>query len=247
MNKLKAFTVLLAILLCGCVTIYNSATQKKEFLLFDTKSEVALGKTLSKQIEIKYKILTDDELNGRLQKIGKNVSSVSDRTDLEYHFFVIDDDQLNAFAMPGGFIYINRAVLEKADDDELACVVGHEIGHIAARHNIKKLQSVLGYQLLIKVAFGRSSADLISSIDTVFNIISLGYSREDEKLADRLGMKYAWKAKYNPEGMISFFYKLKSESKKLGPHFNLVFLSSHPPVEERIKNAKQEITLLKNE
>jgi len=244
MKRVKLFLILIIFYLCGCVTVYNPATQKNEFIIFDTESEVALGKSLSKQIEIRYKIFDDKELNDRLQRISTDVSNMSDRRDLEYHFFVIDDDQLNAFALPGGFIYVNKAVLEEATDNELACVLGHEIAHIAARHSIKKLQAALGYQILINIAFRKSSADLINSVDIIFNIVSLGYSREDERLADKLGVKYAWEAKYNPEGMISFLYKLKDESNRTGPHFNLVFLSSHPPIDERIKNIKQEIKLL---
>ena len=243
-SKIKIFLVLIVIFLCGCATIYNPATQKKEFIIFDTKTEVSLGKSFSKQIEKEFKLLNDEVLNDRLEIIGKNVSTVSDRQDLEYHFFIVDDDQLNAFALPGGFIYVNKGVLDISTDDELACVLGHEIGHVAAKHSMKKLQAVLGYQILINIAFRKSSTDLINSIDIIFNIVSLGYSRKDERLADKLGVKYAWKAGYNPEGMITFFYKLRNEAKKLGPHFNLLFLSSHPPIEERIKNVKKEIGLL---
>jgi len=245
--KIKISLILTIGFLYGCATVYNPATQKKEFIIFDTKTEVSLGKSFNKQIEKEYELLDDEILNNRLQEIGNRVSGVSDRQDLKYHFFIVADDQLNAFALPGGFIYINKAVLDIATDDELACVLGHEIGHVAAKHSMKKLQAVLGYQILINTAFNKSSVDLIKSIDIVFNIVSLGYSREDERLADKLGVKYARKAGYNPEAMISFFYKLRDEAKKASPHFNLVFLSSHPPIEERIKNVKQEIFLFNND
>ena len=102
----------------------------------------------------------------------------------------------------------------------------------------------MGYQLLIGIALGLSNRqDIAQASDIVFNLINLGYSRKDEFLADRLGIKYTRRAGFNPYGMISFFEKLKKEARVQGPNFNLVFLSSHPPIEERIKKAENEISL----
>lgn len=246
--KLQAILVIICIaVLSGCATVYNPATQKNEFIIFSTQEEIAIGNSLSQQINAEYELLDDNLLHNRVQEIGNNVAIVSDRPDLEYHFFVIDDNELNAFALPGGFIYVNKGVLDQATDSELAGVLGHEIGHVAARHSVKKLQTALGYQFLMSLAFGKSSANTIDALNVVFNVVSQGYSREDERLADRLGIKYMHNAGYDPNAVVSFFEKLKLNADKAGPHFNLVFLSSHPAIEERIKNAKDEIAKLNSE
>jgi len=232
-------------LLSGCASIYNPATQRNEFILIDTGNEISLGNAMSKQINSESKISNDAAWNERLNRAGQRVAQASDRNDLKYQFFVVEDDDLNAFALPGGFVYVHSAVLKEANDDELACVLAHEIGHIAARHSVKRLQVVLGYQIVMSLAFSKSSSvDLHKAINVVFNVVSLGYSREDERLADRLAIKYAYKSNYKPEAMISFFNKLKAQSNQRKESYNLVFLSSHPPIDERINNVKKEISLL---
>ena len=247
-NRLKISSLFLSIIsifiLSGCVTIYNPATQQKEILFIDTKSEVGLGKDMDSNIETKLKILEDPRMQNRLVDIGARLAKRSDRQDLDYHFRIVKDKELNAFAIPGGFIYVNSGLMDIASDDELACVLAHEIGHVAARHSVKKLQAVLGYQLIAGIILGASGNQAMSqAIDVVFNVASMGYSRKDELLADRLAVKYAKKAGFNPYGMITFFEKLKQEAQKKGPDLNLAFLSSHPPIEERIKQAKNEIAL----
>ena len=229
----------------GCTTIYNPATQKNETIFIDTEGEVALGRSMAGEVKQEFKIIDDSQDNYRLDSIGQKVAANSDRRDLDYHFSIIKDDELNAFALPGGFIYVNSAITKTATNDELACVLAHEIGHVAARHSVKRIQAVLGYQIIMSIAMGLSGATNVSrAVDVVFNVTTLGYSRADENLADRLAVKYAKHAGFNPNGMLSFFEKLKKEAEKRGPRFNLVFLSSHPPIEERIKNIKNEIVKL---
>lgn len=243
LNKIISFFIL--ILLSGCVTIYNPATQKKETLLINTENEIALGRDLDSQMQKKLKILKDPVMQYRLDYIGSKVASVSDRLDLIYYFRVVKDKQFNAFAIPGGFIYVNSGLMNNATDEELACVLAHEIGHIAARHSVKKLQATLGYQIILSIALGVSGKQEIErAADIVFNLASLGYNRQDELLADKLAVKYAKRAGFNPYGMVTFFEKLKKEAQEKGANFNLVFLSSHPPIEERIKNVEKEIALI---
>ncbi|MFH1655512.1 MAG: M48 family metallopeptidase [Candidatus Omnitrophota bacterium] len=247
MIKKKIIYIFIILFLTGCATVYNPATQRQEFVLIGTKNEVSLGKSLSGQINRDNEISSDPFLNERLKGIGQEIAMASDRDELEYHFFIIENDDLNAFALPGGYIYVHKAVLNEASDDELACVLAHEIGHVAARHSAKRLETVLGYQIVMSLAFGKSSSvDLYRAINVVFNVVSLGYSREDERLADRLAVKYSYKAGYDPQAMVSFFNKLKLQAGKRGQDYNLVFLSSHPPIEERIDNVKNEIERLKN-
>jgi len=227
--------------LSACTTIYNPATGQQETLLIDTQAEVSLGKDMDKQIRSQMELLHDPLMQARLERIGKRVSGASDRQDLAYTFNIIKEKEFNAFAVPGGNIYVNSGLIQAANDDELAAVLGHEVGHIAARHSVKRLQAVLGYQLIAGVALGASGQDqLLQAVDVIFNVIVLGYSRKDEFLADKLGVKYSRAAGFNPQGMVTFFRKLQKAG---GNVPNLVFLSSHPPLEERIRQVEAEIAV----
>lgn len=232
----------MALSLSGCATVYNPATERKELVFIDTKSEVALGKLINSNISRDYKISQDPQPNKRVAEIGKKIVEVCDRKDLEYRFFVVDGKELNAFSVPGGYVYVNTGLLAKANDDELAGVMAHEIGHVVARHAVKHLQAALGFDIVMGIAFNKSSAvELYRGINIVYNLISLGYSREDERQADKLGLIYAFKSKYNPRGMLTFFSKLKEEEKQGGTVNIPVFLRSHPALQERIKNIQAEI------
>ena len=232
------FLVFIFFFFSGCVTIDNPATGRRETLLIDTASEVSLGSDLDEGVRQKLKLYSDQAMQARLNSIGNRIARVCDRQDLSYHFRIIDDDSLNAFALPGGFVYVHKAVMQEASDDELAGVLGHEIGHVAARHSVKRLQADLGYQLLIGIALGATGKQYVGDcLGVVFDTVNLGYSRKDEYLADRLAVRYEKRAGFNPWGMVSFLEKLEKE----GGGSKLVFLSSHPPIKERIEKVKEEI------
>lgn len=244
-NKLQKNSLLLFVLILflnGCTTFYNPATERRETILINTQDEIALGKDVDAQIKKQLKILKNPLMQQRLDNLGHRVAVLSDRQDITYHFNIVNDRELNAFAVPGGFVYVNKGLMDISTDDELACVLGHEIGHLAARHSVKRIQAQLGYQILISIVLGASgNKPIVEATDIVFNLVNLGYSRQDEFLADKLAVKYAKRAGYNPSAMITFFKKLKKEADKKGKGFNLVFLSSHPPIEERIKRVEDEI------
>lgn len=230
------------LLLSGCASVYNPATERRELVFIDTGSEVALGKSLDRKIRQEHKVVTDPAENQRVNNIGKKISAVCDRSDLQYRFYVLEDRELNAFSIPGGFVYVNTGLLKKADDNELAGVIAHEIAHVVARHSVKHLQAALGFNILMSVAFNKSDAvDLYRAVNVVYNLVSLGYSREDERQADKLTVRYTFKAGYDTNGMLSFFSKIKEEEKENGVGNIPVFLRSHPAVEERIVNIKKEI------
>ncbi|MBM3243346.1 MAG: peptidase M48 [Candidatus Omnitrophica bacterium] len=241
--KKPIYLLFFSLLLSGCATTYNPATARHELILIDTGSEIALGEDIGRQLRRDLIILNDYNMQSRLNSIGKRVAGFSDRQDLSYSFSIVKDDQYNAFAVPGGFIYVNSGLIKEATDDELACVLAHEIGHIAARHSVKRLQANLGYQLISSIALGKSSPAAVSQAAGItYNIIALGFSRQDEFLADKLAVKYAKAAGYDPYGMVTFFKKLEG-NKKSG--LDLVFLSSHPPIKDRIENVENEINLSK--
>lgn len=242
-NTVFAILIFAAFFLSGCTTIYNSATGQRETLFIDTQTEVSLGKDMDKQIRSEMKLLNNPRMRERLERIGNRIAAVSDRQDIVCHFNIVKEKEFNAFAIPGGNVYLNSGLIEAANDDELAAVIGHEVGHIAARHSVKRLQAILGYQLITLIALGASAQQqVLQAVDIVFNVMVSGYSRKDEYLADKLGVKYTKAAGFNPYGMVGFFQKLKKEGKNTG--FNLVFLSSHPPIDDRIKQAAKEIAAL---
>ncbi|MFA5356178.1 MAG: M48 family metallopeptidase [Candidatus Omnitrophota bacterium] len=232
----------LVFLLSGCVTIYNPATQKTETLLINTESEVALGRDMDKEISRKLKIMSDPQRQARLDNISARIAAASDRQDLTYHFKVIDDKEFNAFAAPGGFIYVNKGLMDSATDDELACVLAHEVGHVAARHSVKQMQAGLGYQLIMAIVLGVSGQEtIVRATNIIYNLGSLGYSREDELFADKLAVRYAKRAGFNPYGMVTFFKKMQVEAKKKGGVLNIEIFSSHPDMAKRIEYTKKEI------
>ncbi len=237
---LTLFFVLL--LLYGCATVYNPATGQKEIIFVTTPAEVALGNTISLQISNEFTFNKNQEKNDRLNRIGEKIANVSDRKDLTYKFYVIEDKALNAFTTPGGYVYVNSGVMDKSTDDELACVVGHEVGHVALRHIAKKLQAQLGYDILMNIAARKSGIEEIQTAASIsYNLMMLGYSREDEVSSDKLGARYAYKAGFDPYAMISFLEKLKNESDE---NLGVVFLRSHPYVSQRIKILSKEIPLI---
>lgn len=243
--KTVAFFLIISIfLLSECAAEYNLATKEEEHLFFSTASEVKLGRSLVQKIEQEYKICQDEKLQERVDQIGKRLITVCDRKDITYHFTVLDDEKVNAFALPGGYIYINKGLIEKTvSDDEIAAVLAHEIGHIVARHSIKRLQASLGYNLLSILALAATKdARFKRGADVAFSQIMLGYSREDEFLADRMSVKYMRDSGYAPQAVIALLEKLKKIEKEapLKP-LRLSLSKTHPYLPERIAAVKQEI------
>ena len=226
----------------GCSTEYNIATDKEEAFYYSTDKEVHLGESIAKAVDEKYKSVGDPLVQKRVEDIGKKIVSVSDRKDISYHFKVLDDEEINAVSLPGGFVYINKGLVDKvANDDELAGVLAHEVGHIAARHSIKKLQAMMGYNLLRVLAVAiPQGGEVGSAADIAFIEIMLGYAREDELLADQLAARYAKLAGYDPHGMITFLQKLQ-ETDRRKPLQPKTYFKTHPYVPDRIRVVKQEL------
>jgi len=231
------FTVLL-----GCATEYNITTRREEFIYYDTEKEIKIGRSIIREIEKSYRLLDDPLLKQRITSVGKKLVDVCDRKDLDYQFYILDEDEVNAFALPGGFIFCFRGLLEKIDNDnQLACVLGHEIGHIVARHSIKKLQAQMGYTLIRIISSAiPETAQIGRGMDIAFEQILSGFSREDELLADRLGVKYAKRAGFSPHSMIEFLEKLHRIELKKPPRVKS-YIKTHPYIPDRIRVVKEEI------
>jgi len=251
LKELKVFSFLLFTIYCllitvlsGCSTEYNIVTGHEETYYYSTEKEEALGQAIAKEVEKEYKYADDPLIKKRVEDIGKKLVAVCDRKDIDYHFFVLDDEEVNAVSLPGGYVYVNKGLIDKvANDDELAGVLGHEIGHIVARHSIKKLQAIQGYSILriLVAAVPSSGAGAVgSAADLAFTELLLGYAREDELLADELGTRYTKLAGYDPWAMIRFLEKLQevNRRKPLAPKS---YFKTHPYVPDRIRVVKQEL------
>jgi MAF protein len=236
------FNFTLCAFLSGCSTEYNIVTGKEETFYYSTDKEVQMGRSIAKEVEKEYKLVDDPLVQKRVEDIGSKIAAVSDRKEIDYAFKVLDDEEVNAVSLPGGFVYVNKGLVDKIDnDDELAGILAHEVGHIVARHSIKKLQALQGYSLLrILVAQAPGGGAVGTAADSAFTELLLGYVREDELLADRLGTRYAKLAGYDPHGMIKFLEKLAdiNRRKPLAPP---IYFKTHPYVPDRIRVVKEEL------
>ncbi len=233
---------LAGVLLSGCSSEYNIVTGEQEAYYYSTDREVAMGKSLRKEIEKQYKPVDDPLVQKRVRDIGKRIVSVCDRKDISYHFMALDDDQVNAVSLPGGYVYVFKGLIDKVSgDDELAGVIAHEVGHIVARHSIKKLQAMMSYNLFrLLTSQVPSSGEVGAAADIAFTELFLGYAREDELLADELGARYEKLAGFDPRGMLTFLKKLQDidRRKPLAP---INYFKTHPYVPDRVRTVKQEL------
>lgn len=230
------------ILLSGCSTEYNIVTGEQEAYFYSTDKEVQMGQSIAKEIAKEYKFVEDPLVQKRVEDIGKKIAAVSDRKEIDYHFFVLDEDEINAVSLPGGFVYVFKGLVDKvSNDDELAGVLAHEVGHIVARHSIKRLQGEQAYSILrLLVAVAPNTGEVGAAADAAYTELLLGYSREDELLADRLGARYAKLAGYDPNGMITFLLKLQ-EANRRRPLEPKSYFKTHPYVPDRIREVKGEL------
>lgn len=222
---------------------YNPVTGKQDLILVSTESEVGMGDAIAKKLEEKFKVAEDKQLQERVEKIGQKLVEVCDRKELIYHFKVLDEDEVNAVSLPGGWVYVNKGLIEKVkSDDEIAGVIAHEIGHIAARHSVQKLQTGLTSTLLMILAAGaKTDAQFRRGTDLALASLMTAYSREDEFEADRRAVIYTKASGYDPNAIVTFLETLKEvhRNKPLRPKS---FFRTHPYVAERIGVVKQEIT-----
>ncbi len=233
---------ILTLLLVGCITVYNPATGRREMHLFDEKYEIKLGNSLAKQMISKTKMVNDPEALAYLKEIGERVVATSHRSYLDYQFYIIDSEDINAYALLGGHIFVNKGLLDSFTEPELAFVMAHEVGHICARHGFKRFEKIFGLQLVMAVLSGQSNqkaiGDLIAEVD---KYVSLGFSRKDEYLADSLGVSYGYQAGFDPKASLLVFKRFEEIEKEYGSTAMPIFLRSHPKPKDRYAAADTKI------
>jgi predicted Zn-dependent protease len=242
-------SVICCLFVCGCVnTEYNVGTHRQDIIFYSTEKEIAMGQAISKEVSKQMKISNSPYDIERINKIGKKIIEVCDRKEINYYFYVITGDKngttedKNAFSVPGGYIYIYKPLLDDLNDDELAFVLAHEVGHVVSRHVIKKLQAAMGYNLLI-LASGATSRDgqFTQGLSFALEQIMAAYSREDEFNADEIAVKYTKALGYDPKAGINVMEKLYKENKK--KIYPISYFRTHPYTAQRIAHIKETLHL----
>lgn len=238
----------LSTMLSGCAT--NPANKRSEFVLMSEQQELKLGQRLSIIVAKQMPLLPkDDPLVRYVDKVGQRVATTSDRPELFYRFHVVDDGAINAFALPGGYIYVHRGLLAHFNSEaELAAVLGHEIGHVTARHAVQRYTQAQAYNIgmavtsiFVPIPYGVSN---LSSL--LAQSIIVGYGREQELQSDELSLRYLSNAGYDASATIRLLETLerlnaidKKEKTDAGEKIKTYHgaFSSHPDTKKRIQQA----------
>ena len=239
----KRSFVLVPLLLAGCAT--NPVTGKSELSLVSKEQEIQMGQQGAEEAKAAYGLVDDQALQKYVSSIGLEIAKKTERPDLPWAFYVIDDASVNAFALPGGPVFVTRGILGAMNSEgELASVLGHEIGHITARHSAQQMSQ----QQLAALGLGLGSilspkvAELSGVIGQGLQLLFLKYSRDDESQADALGFRYMMQENYDPRQMAAMFRTLDRETPDEGrlP----AWLSTHPDPGNRYQTAMRRVESL---
>ncbi|HEY1953432.1 MAG TPA: M48 family metallopeptidase [Gemmatimonadaceae bacterium] len=212
------------------------------------QQEVQMGQQYAQQINAQLPIIQDPELNRYINVLGDSIARLTSRSDLDWHFFIVDAQEVNAFAVPGGFVYVNRGLIQRADQmDELAGVLGHEIGHVLRRHTVKQMEKEQGANIGITLACILTSICNSQAAGAAINVaggaVFARFSRQDEAEADDEGFKNTVRAGISPVGMVTMFQKLLDE-RKTKPAGVDAWFQTHPLEEDRINAVQARINQL---
>jgi len=244
MTKNKSFLFAFAVgLLAMASCIRNPATHKVHTRLLSAEAERKIGLATKKEVVQEYHVFESTAVSAYVNRVGQKLAQVCDRPTVDYDFTVLDSDLINAFAVPGGFIFITRGLLEAVNDEsELAMVLGHEIGHVAALHGVQMIQKEMGENALTilgtigaALTAGPEAMLMVANTANLFSsLYLLGYSREKELEADNLGLQYMLRAGYDPRGALVFLKKLQALDHEHAQGWDLYF-RTHPSTDERIR------------
>ena len=211
---------------------------------YSLEKEIALGKQLATEVERQAKIINDPVISEYVNRVGQNLVRNSDAK-VPFTIKVIDSEEVNAFALPGGFFFVNSGLILKADNEaELAGVMAHEIAHVAARHGTRQAtRGEIANLATIPLIFMAGSWTMYGVYEAASVLVPIGFlkfSRGMESEADLLGLEYMYKTGYDPEAFVDFFEKVQTLEKQKPGTLSKVF-STHPPTDDRIKAAQVNI------
>ncbi len=236
-----------AAVLSGCAT--NPVTGQADFVLMSEKQEISMGRRYDPEIRKKYGVYDDPKLQAYVQQVGERLAANSHRSKLVYRFTVLDSPDVNAFALPGGYIYITRGILAYINSEaELAAVLGHEIGHVTARHSVRQYTSAMAANIgagilsaVVPELGGQAGQQLLNVIG---NALLSGYGREHELESDRLGAEYLARSGYDPNAVLGVigilknqeeFEKKRAKAEGREPRIYHGVFASHPSADKRLQ------------
>jgi predicted Zn-dependent protease len=240
----KICAVVLACAAVGCAT--NPATGQRQFSLLSEEQELEAGRQNDAQVRKEMGVYADRAMQEYVTGVGIRLAAISERPSLPWHFTVVDVPAINAFALPGGYVYITRGILPFLDDEsQLACVLGHEIGHVTARHSVQQYSKATGAQLgvILGSIFMPGGVQTAQLGATGLGVLFLKNSRDDEAQADELGVRYAARAGWDPAGMprmLTTLARVEEESDNKGvPNW----LLTHPAPADRVQRVQSAVQL----
>jgi predicted Zn-dependent protease len=227
--------VLMTVIACST----NPATGHSQLNMYSQGQEIQLGQQYDQQVRQQIGTYNDRELQAYVDRLGRELAARSERPDLPWHFTVVDDPSVNAFALPGGYVYVTRGLIEHMSSEaELAGVMGHEIAHVAQKHTVNAIRKSKG----IQIGTGETLSNRGMFLDALANraydmVLENSFDRGDELDADKEGIFLVQKAGYAGTGLSEFLARL-AERNKTQKEKNGLF-ASHPETEERIEKVKQ--------
>lgn len=240
----RSLLLLLLTATVACST--NPVTGKKEFNLVSEQQEIAMGKEGNVEVLREYGVYNEKpELNQLVDRMGRKLAAVSDRPNLDWHFAILDSPIVNAMALPGGYVYVTRGIMERmSSEDELAGVIAHEISHVAARHQARSMSQQQLAQIgmvLGSVAIGPAASQAYGSlIQLGAGLLFTRYSRQQESQADLLGTAYMTEAGFNPKGAENMLLALQRLEGTKGGGVERYFID-HPDPKKRVADVRHEI------
>ena len=231
----KLYKLFLAFVVACCCFV---GLQPAEAGMISLEDEIKMGRETAQQLEAKYGLSQDYYLNERVDRIGQRLAAVCGRNEITYSFKVLNCNEVNALACPGGFIYVFKGLMDyMPSDTELAGVLGHEVGHVAKKHTVHSIEKQLWTSLILLAATRGQGLGLVQAAQQA---LFAGYSRTDERGADKEGVNNTIKAGFNPYAMLITVQKLDDLSKQ-GGGANYGLFSSHPEPEERVMRVLKQL------
>jgi predicted Zn-dependent protease len=229
-------TLIKTLTMFSCLALFNECaknpvTGNRQLVLMSESQELEMGKSADPEIIQQYGLYPDKALQDFVTEKGKQMAAISHRPNIQYNFRVVDSDILNAFAIPGGYVYVTRGIMAHFNNEaEFAGVLGHEIGHIAARHSVAQQRNALLGQLgiIAGVIIAPDLAQFAETASQGVGLLLLKFGRDAEREADRLGVEYSSKIGYDAMQMANFFQTLQRQSEASGSQELPTFLSTHP-------------------
>ncbi|HWM90765.1 MAG TPA: M48 family metalloprotease [Thermoanaerobaculia bacterium] len=239
-----ALTVV-ALTAASCST--NPATGKRQLALVGEGQEIAMGREADQQIVQSLGLYEDQDVQAYVDRLGKQLAAESERPDLPWTFRVVDDPVVNAFALPGGYIYVTRGLMTHLTSEaELASVIGHEIGHVTGRHSVEQMSKAQLAQigLIAGMVLSPELAEFGNLAQTGLSLLFLKYGRDHEREADDLGLRYMARKQYDAREMVGVFEVLKRVSEAQGQGRVPGWLSTHPAPENRVARMSEQVAKL---